>query len=77
MEGGLAGAPGLAVINLVEADGPSELALARVHRLKTEAASVRERRIRSNPATPDPAVRHHITKSKIFRIIKRNIENSK
>lgn len=56
MEVGLAGALGLAAVNLVEVDDPFVLAPARVLPLRTEAASVQERRTRLNPVTPDPAV---------------------
>lgn len=55
-EAGLAGALGPAVIKPAAEDAPSGPAPVPVLHPKTEAANVQERRTRSNPATPSPAV---------------------
>lgn len=57
MEVGPAGVPGLAVINAVVADAPYAPARAPALRLRTGAKSVKEKRTRSNRATPNPVVR--------------------
>lgn len=58
MEAGPGGAPGPAVISAVVEADPSALAPAPALRLKTEGKSVKGRKTRSNPATPNPVVRH-------------------
>ena len=58
---GLAGVPGPAVISAVVADALYGLAPAPARHPRMVGRSVRERRTRSNLATPNPAVRqtHH------------------
>lgn len=57
MEVGPGGVPGLAVINAVVVGDPFALAPAPALRPRTVGKSVKERRTRSNPATPNPVVR--------------------
>lgn len=57
MEAGLAGVPGPAVINAVAVGAPYALAPAPALHPRMVGRSVKERRTRSNPATPNPAVR--------------------
>lgn len=57
MEDGLAGVLGLAAINVVEGDVLFGLAPAPAPHPRTVGRNAKERRIRSNPATPSPVVR--------------------
>lgn len=57
MVAGLAGVPGPAVISAVVAGAPYALALVPALPPRMVGRSVKERRTRSNPATPNPAVR--------------------
>lgn len=56
MEAGPAGVPGPAVTSAVAAGAPSGRAPAPVLHLRTVGKNAKERRIRSSPATPNPAV---------------------
>lgn len=57
MEDGLAGVPGLAAISVVVGDVLFGLAPAPALHPRMVGRNVKERRIRSNPATPNPVVR--------------------
>lgn len=57
MEVGLAGVLGLAVISVVVVDAPYGLVPAPVLHPRMVGRSVKERRTRSSPATPNPVVR--------------------
>lgn len=57
MEDGLAGVPGLAAINVVVVDVLFGLAPARAPHPRMVGRNAKEKRIRSNPATPSPVVR--------------------
>lgn len=65
MEAGLAGVRGPAVINVAVADAPYGLAPAPALRPRTVGRSVKGRRTRSSPATPNPAVRQDPTSAKM------------
>lgn len=57
MEDGLAGVLGLAAINVVAVDVLFGLAPAPAPHPRMVGRNAKERRIRSNPATPSPVVR--------------------
>lgn len=57
MEDGLVGVPGLAAISVVVVDVLFGLAPALVPHPRMVGRNAKERRIRSNPATPSPVVR--------------------
>lgn len=57
MEDGLAGVPGLTAISAVVVDVLFGLAPAPAPHPRMVERNVKERRIRSNPATPSPVVR--------------------
>lgn len=57
MEAGLAGVPGPAATSAAAAGAPYARAPAPAPHPRTEGGSAKERRTRSNRATPNPAVR--------------------